>query len=668
MSAESGADGATLFHVSPAPQTGNAAVMISEHAAHLGNGNFHQSATMFGAELVRKLGPDVGILIAMSDRTFGMPAALVARLRKGLEAAEEKAKLKVMTAAPPPMPGADPAVQTGTIAKAHSKSSTDSAFPTLDASLINVPAPVPRLQNLPQSIELEKARSGAIAPIALEPAPSPAPPLSGGLGQQLMPPAQPASSACSGARSIHSNPLNIGALVPRNIFNENLGLLLYVPGAWKETKNAKSLQIVDPETGATLEATGMERTGRSVEQWSAMRVPMVAQDFPYLKQIGGSCVVNGNDWGNRIQAVVTEFRGMAPGDSEESTYLLCCVRTESILIAVTINAKSRVAERNRAVYDWIFSRVDVNDKVANGKVEFDNEIVDESTDRTGMVGSGLRLMSLSILANFVMLRFLADAHHLVIIYVGLCILAMSAFGLYRIAQGLLVPLWGKILVFIGLAVPGLNLALLFVLRWLARRYLRSAGYSTGLFGASEAVPKSNHDLRNVLIAALILTLPLYGLIRVSGVSGFTKAPVQAPPFSPADHSFQVQMPGKPMEVSLAPVPGALDSHLYQSLDGEWTYYAGYTEYEKEPEDFAHALDNMAQYYADRALGRIVAERNITFDGGDGKSVKIAQSDGAIAEVNYGFSGSRLYMVEVVYPAAQKDSPKIDEYFASFFSQ
>lgn len=642
--------------------------MISEHAAHLGNGNFHQSATMLGAELVRKLSPDVGILIAMSDRTFGMPAALVARLKKGLEAAEEKAKLKATTAAPPPMPVAASAAQTGAIAKARSQSSNDSAFPTLDASLINIPATVPSLQNAPQSIELANAQSRGIAPLALEPAPSPVPPLSGGLGQQVVPSAQPTLSAASGARSNPSSALNIGALVPRNIFNENLGLLLYVPGAWKETKNAKSLQVIDPETGTTLEATGMERTGRSLEQWSAMRVPMVAQEFPHLRQFGGSSVVNGNDWGNRIQAMVTEFRGIAPGDSEESTYLLCCVRTESILIGITINAKSRIVEKNRAVYDWIFSRVDVNDKAANGKVEFDNEIVDESTDRTGMVASGLRLMSLSILANFVMLRFLADAHHLVIIYVGLCILAMSAFGLYRIAQGLLVPLWGKILVFIGLAVPGLNLALLFVLRWLARKYLRSAGYGTGLFGASEAVPKSNHDLRNVLIAALILTLPLYGLIRVSGVSGFTKAPVQAPPFSPADHSFQVQMPGKPVEVNLAPVPGALDSRLYQSLDGEWTYYAGYTEYEKEPEDFAHVLDSMAQYYADRAQGRIVSERNITFDGGDGKSVKIAQSDGAIAEINYGFSGPRLYMVEVVYPAAQKDSPKIDEYFSSFFSQ
>jgi len=284
-----------------------------------------------------------------------------------------------------------------------------------------------------------------------------------------------------------------------------------------------------------------------------------------------------------------------------------------------------------------------------------------------MVASGQRLMILAIVGNFILLRFLQDAHHLVILYGAFCVLAMSAFGLYRIAQGLLVPLWGKILLFIGLAVPVLSIVLLFGLHWLGRKYLRDAGYSTGFFGASEAIPKSNHDLRNILIGAMILVLPLYGLSRM-GAARHTALEAKTLSFSPPDHSFEVQMPGTPTEVRLASVPGATDSRLYQSFEGEWTYIAGYTEYAREPEDVAHTLDSMGQYYADRAQGRIVAEKNIVFQRVDGKDVKIQQADGAFAEVQYGFVGTRLFMVEVVYPAAQKTSPKIDEYFDSFVAQ
>ncbi len=650
--------------------------MISEHAAHLDGGNFPQTATMSGAEIVRKIAPEIGILIAMSDRTFGMPAALVERLKKSIEAAQAKAK--AMAAQQAMAPSAQPGA-TGPNAARPAAPANQGGFPTLDASLLGMPAPKPRNESpaprlepiaekksLPAtSVGLALEPTGAADPVgaAAQPAGRDA------LSLDSMPGKAPvAPSIAPSAVQASTKALNIGALMPRHVFNENLGLLLYIPGAWKEVKNAKSVQIVDGDTDATLEATGMERTGRTVEQWSAMRVPMVSQEFPYLRQVGKSCPVNGNDWDNRVQAVVTEFRGVAPGDKEESTYLLCCVRTDSILIAVTISAKSRVVEQNRAVYDWIFSHLNINDKTPKEKLEFDNDIVDERTDRTAMVASGQRLMILSIVGNFILLRFLQDAHHLVVLYAAFCVLAMSAFGLYRIAQGLLVPLWGKILLFIGMAVPVLSLVLLIGLRWLGRKYLRDAGYSTGFFGASEAIPKSNHDLRNILIGAMILALPLYGLSRIGSGAQHAALEAKTPSFSPPDHSFEVQMPGTPTEVRLAPVPGATDSRLYQSFDGEWTYIAGYTEYANEPEDVAHTLDSMGQYYADRAQGRIMAEKDIAFQSGAGKDVKIQQADGAFAEVQYGFVGSRLFMVEVVYPVAQKTSPKIDEYLDSFLVQ
>jgi hypothetical protein len=648
------------FDVSTNPQNGKSAVTISEHAAHLNSGNFHHTATMSGAEIVRKLAPGIGIVIAMNDRTFGMPAALVERLKKSIEAAQAKSK-----ATPAAVPSAPVVAAAGPNPGAVARPpmpADKGGFPTLDASLLATPAPkarteAPALTLAP--VDEKKSAPAAAVGLALEPVGAPAQAARNVPAAENIPGKIPAAPAKA---------LNIGALTPRHVFNENLGLLLYIPGAWKEAKNTRSIQIVDGDTGATLEATGMERTGRTVEQWSTMRVPMVAQEFPYLRQVGKSTLVSGTDWDNRIHAITTEFRGIVPGDSEESTYLLCCVRTDSILIAVTICAKSRVAEQNRAVYDWIFSHLSVNDKTPKEKLEFDNDIVDERTDRTAMVASGQRLMILSIVGNFILLRFLQDAHHLIVLYGAFCVLAMSAFGLYRIAQGLLVPLWGKILLFIGLAVPVLSIVLLIGLRWMGRKYLRDAGYSTGFFGASEAIPKSNHDLRNIMIGAMVLALPLYGLSRIGGGSHGVALEAKTPSFSPPDHSFEVDMPGTPTEVRLASVPGATDSRLYQSMDGDWTYVAGYTEYAKEPEGVARTLDSMGQYYADRAQGRIVAEKNIVFQGGDGKDVKIQQADGAFAEVQYGFVGSRLFMVEVVYPAAQKTSPRIDAYLDSFSLQ
>jgi hypothetical protein len=63
-------------------------------------------------------------------------------------------------------------------------------------------------------------------------------------------------------------------------------------------------------------------------------------------------------------------------------------------------------------------------------------------------------------------------------------LGVSILGLATLLQGFRTPIWKRVLLFISMLLPLINLIVLLVLNGRATRELRAAGYHVGLMGAS----------------------------------------------------------------------------------------------------------------------------------------------------------------------------------------
>jgi hypothetical protein len=73
------------FQLLRSPQDGGPCVPISEHLQKLSVTQGQKAIQEFGGKIVTMLNPEVGIIIALSDGAFGMPANLVAWLRASIQ-------------------------------------------------------------------------------------------------------------------------------------------------------------------------------------------------------------------------------------------------------------------------------------------------------------------------------------------------------------------------------------------------------------------------------------------------------------------------------------------------------------------------------------------------------------------------------------------------------
>ena len=483
------------------------------------------------------------------------------------------------------------------------------------------------------------------------------------MGMSLQPMEKPGTPAPAAAPAA-STYLDVAALKPRNVGIPHLGIDFYVPGAWKEFKSGRALQFQDQATGLMFDAAGMTRTGRTVEQWVEMRTPLVLHDMPYLQQVGQPYAIEGQEWRGMISARAVEFRGTAPGDSEETACLLCCFRTETTLFAITMHAKAGVFEASRPLFKWLLPRVSIAEQVGE-EVEEGGSGIDE-IDHAGRVGSGLRMVMLAIVLNAGFLSQAHSVHPMILLYVAFCVTGFGCFGMFRLAQGLQFSLFSKIVLFVGMFVPLLNLVLLLMVRLKARKFLREQGYSIGFFGWTDAVPASNHDLRNVLIVALLSFLPIYGLGRLADKRMAAREPTE---FSPPDHSFSVMMRGTPTEpdgVSHDP-----RSHLWSSGPRDRQYLAGYNELNRTVADPGLVLGLVASQYATAlsngsqgAKGTVSSSTRTEVDGYPALKMVATLDNGEFATTEYVLAGQRLYMFTIDVTEKDKDSPDIDHFLDS----
>ena len=309
----------------------------------------------------------------------------------------------------------------------------------------------------------------------------------------------------------------VAALRPRRCFNASLAFTCHVPGSWQEQENSKSIRIVDPVTRTTIEVHGSERPGLSIGLWVGMRQPMISEEMPFLSLIGRPYPVTGDSWGTRIQGVAAEYKGVFPGDTEESRYLVCWLRTDTFLLSFSITAKSGIFESNRPLYQWLIRSIDIGnaapvvaparrgDKIKEAKNK-------EDVTRTGQVASGQRLVLYAVLAEYIIVTTTNAKHfHTFFIqFLGLFVAAMFVLGLSRLARGLRLSLLSNLLLLIACFIPVANLIMLVMLNVRANKRLRQANFEVGWFGSGAAIPASN-DFRNMGIGALLLALPIHAM-------------------------------------------------------------------------------------------------------------------------------------------------------------
>lgn len=97
------------------------------------------------------------------------------------------------------------------------------------------------------------------------------------------------------------------------------------------------------------------------------------------------------------------------------------------------------------------------------------------------VRSGQKLLIYAILFNIVVAIAAGAVPMLGVLQ--LLVLGVSLFGLFRLFQGMRIAIWIRILLFLSMVVPLLNLIVLLALNHRATKALRRGGYRVGLFGA-----------------------------------------------------------------------------------------------------------------------------------------------------------------------------------------
>ncbi|MFZ6781378.1 hypothetical protein ACO0LD_31515 [Undibacterium sp. Ji83W] len=495
---------------------------------------------------------------------------------------------------------------------------------------------------------------------------------------------------------------DIANLNPKEFRNANLGLEFYAPGSWREVKNSRSLHLLDPVTDTRLEANGFAREDISIEKWVGMRLHIIDKEMPHMKQVAKPTVFKGENWGNRIQGIVAEYKGKQAGDEEESHMLICCLRTDSMLVSIAVTAKASVFDINRAVYNWIFSRSDISMAMAavsgGAKNNTGASVSTSARARTGGAGgnggshssasseqsghhhyqsagehdvgrlaSGQRLLILGIVFYFVLVGWTKSIDFgnrvevLSFCCLGLMIIFMSIFGFFRLAGGFGWSGAKTLLMFVLSFVPLVNLILMVVYNIKATARIKEDGYKVGLLGARAAIPDDNHDLRNIFLVSLALTACLY-VLSVKAFKAQKEDPIAE--FSPPDHRYSISMPGTPVEQASPKADGVFNNHTYSLRAGKMHYAITSFDLAVRPADTTYFLDTLRDGIASQGKIKVTDEKTIRVEGNVGRSLMLSAKD-AMKKVDFFLVGKTVYIIEAGAPGSEANSPKIAAFFDSF---
>jgi len=545
------------------------------------------------------------------------------------------------------------------------------------------------------------------------------------------PPAPRAPGAAGGQQAEHKNPFlhladltpldrqDIATLHPRQFHNPQLGLELYAPGSWREVKNARTIQLLDSLTDARLEASGFARAHVSIEQWSAMRLPILQTEMPYLQPVGTPVTMQGENWGQRIQGLVAEYRGRASGDDEDTCVMICCMRTDELLLSVTITARASIYDAQRRIYFWMLGRTHISHPLlamqaasaammltgvginhdgqlaagmASARITVPTNAPDAGSGSSkngsnggnsgnggtsgtmsdedkeiGYIASGQRLLIVGILLSLVLGTWARNAKSLersdilILLFFYLLMCSTGLFGFFRMAKGFAWSGLTKLLMFVLACIPLVSFFTYLYMNFLANRRLKEEGYRVSLLGAPDAIPDNNHDFRNLLILSSVLCLLIYGL--ATRMDTREKDP-PLKQFSPIGEGYSAMFPGVPQEQT----PGS-DSvfnkrHAYYLVAGKIYYGVASIHWYKAPSNMQVALDQIQEDIARTEDLQILEQSPLYLDNYPGRSLRVESKELA-GRIDYYVAGKTVYIVQGLGPRTEKDGRKIKEFLESF---
>lgn len=554
----------------------------------------------------------------------------------------------------------------------------------------------------------EKAAAAKPAPAAPAPAPAAA---------AVPPPAlQPLTLAPEPAVA-RPRPLDVAALRPNLVSHPDLGVQLFVPGAWVETRNTRSVFYVDPAGSTKVELTAPARAFMPLQEWQSQRLSQVQLDMPFLQQEGGTVNLSGMDWGDKVKATATEYVGVFPGDSEPTRMLVACFWAGGLVASVAIRARAADFEAQRPVYRWLLERVEalpasaaVQDGLPGG--DYMDAGLGETADPP--------LFSLSTSGRIGRIRALAYATCITLP----CGIAMSLGGVLAPSSpvaGMTLILFGGLLatafsarllalrmhdmnwsakpllaLYAGIFIAGgmrntVMMSVLSVIFWLmavALFYVLPGNEDDNDYGP----PTSEETTAMKILAGLFVIINLFVIYaQFTAIRSAPKAGASGPPMSqmekdirrmegldgpetpikplegmraflPGDRSFSVSLPGEAVELPSRwnnyMAYGQGKARVYELAAGGHTYTIHALKYDEEPSDPFKIMNKLEE----QLVGGDVALSAEPFgvDGRTGREVRIRQHDGKIKAVRFIVFGQRVAMVAVTVPAAEAANPKVNE--------
>lgn len=657
--------------------TGMPSVTISEVRERLLPQQGDALVAMFGAELVRRLHGDAGILVALSEHVFSIAGDRVGWLRKGIAASQARAAEKKARAAPG-VPAAPAPALTAPLAPLSPAPISPAAI--LPAPLS--PAPLPPAPLSPAPI--------SPAPLSLAPiSPAPLPPV----------------------KRNQVGVLDIAALKPRAVTVPRIGLGFFVPGHWTESATTTGLRFTDTERQTTVEASGFHRPNLSMTQWMEMRLALVQHEMRYLTQDGDSYPFDGEHWRGRVKAMATEFTGTFPGEDVPSRYLVACIWTDGVLASITIRATADAFEQLRPLFKWLLGRVEMSQAAAaiySAPASLKNDLdrgdwaVDDTAPMFGMSLAGRMgraralayTMPMMVLAGLVgiMAAVLLPMNKLLGGIVALAAVGALAWFCLRLMVLRMhdVNLSGKWLLgaMAVLGVAGATQNLVFLVTasiafWIASLVIYCVIPGTKGENDYGEAPGPNSLL--IKIGAGLFIIVQLGQIaavgsgryndrlRMPGARGASLSPAAAPAlFTAPDGSCSVMLPGVPEEIELPPAVranlGGIEQRHYQLVAQNNVYTVQAINYVDDAPDNRFDAMDATQDDIIGDDGTLIEARPILLKGATGREVKVALAGGGVRAARFALVDRKFCMASVLAPDAAKAGPAIDAFLASFTLQ
>lgn len=732
-----GQNAAGALRVLPGPKDGKPLLMVTQEREKLAADTAPDASLLSGAEIVRQLTPGVAIGVVLGKGVFTIPAKLVDSIRSKLGPAATPVAAATGPTPPATTPGSKfpdllstlPAINLplpdATPAAPPVAGNSFPSLPPLNAALDPAPAAnaaaqtasaTPSATTAPETpapaaadwdddlVDLDllpsKNPAPAAAPAPARPAaPTPVPASSQWqiLGDDHASPAAPAAPVAAPLAPLApiggkkpTRPLDVQALKPRNVVHAGTGMDFYVPDAWQQRTGSRSLTFFDPASGAKIEVNSMSRSDTPLEKWLEIRLPTVTKEMPFLKQVGESYAISGPEWRGKISAMVTEFQGTYHLDQEETHYLICCYRTDSMVATITVRVKSDVFEENRAVYKWLFEQVDIVEPMPVAGTG-------AGSSASTAHAPAPALFALNPNGRIGRLRFLAYS---VVMYIPMFLLILIA---TRLPENLaimvgLVSLLGMIWLPIRLIVLRMhdfNMSG----KWLWTFFLLSAVagamkrpdlsiQASALFWLAmipvTCWPGDNQENRFgeqngpnplwVKITAglffaiqVMLVVAVVKVVRERNIGwGGPKTAEQArQSFSPPDNSFSVELPGKPLKAVVPERPDDVeDMYVYTLNTPDHKYLIESVLFFKTPPDENEALTESVAPFLTNKKVELVSEKRTQVNGIPAHDIRYRLPNGIQRDFRIMFKGRRFYTLMIETPSDKDDQMEIDQFLDS----